>query len=157
MHYGPLQDPCSQSEFVYKVHSFCIYRHAVDCLLWMLLNFQHIKFLYLKDFRWYFPQNVLCLWDTADWVLVWWGEFQFLHCFCQHFHSSYLLWKFVWSLNFGNLLYLQDLTKNLLLRLLIACRMFLKLCHQASEFFIQPLCFSRSKNYCIHVCEMIFK
>ena len=29
--------------------------------------------------------------------------------------------------------------------------------HQASEFFIQPLGFHRSKNECTHVCEMIFK
>jgi hypothetical protein len=39
-------------------------------------------------------------------------------------------------LNFGNLLYLQDLTKNFLLRLLVPCHMFLNLCHQASEFFV---------------------
>ena len=30
-------------------------------------------------------------------------------------------------------------------------------CQQASEFFIQPLYFPRSKNYHTHVCEMIFK
>ena len=50
--------PDPQFKFVYKVHSFCFHRHAVDCLLWMLLNFQHIKFLYLKDFSDYiFPKT----------------------------------------------------------------------------------------------------
>lgn len=148
------------SEFLHQVHSFCFDRHAVQCLLWILLNFQHIKFLYLNCFpgdiflKMFCVCIILLIESRSGEMNLWFSSGKPFQLAFSLFLSSV---EICWSYAFWKPPVPSRFDKSSFSEAIYTMSYVSEALSLSFKDLIQPLCFLRSRNYFTHIREMIFK